>query len=264
MIRAGSITELLGRKIFFLYPPEPIQNLVVAELIQLEYEVYIITDHYILKRALQRFPDSVVFVNIDERLSEPEWELWIRELMIAPETMSSAVGVFSVNDNMELIKKYRDEIKVQCGFIVIKPDNISLILQISDMLKAADARGRRKYIRATTESETITEIIITKNDVSIAGVIKDISVVGLSCVFNTDPLLEVNELFRDIQIKIRDMAFNAESIILGSRMDGQSKIYVMLFTQRISPDTKAGIRRYTHQNLQSKMDAELRSPVHAT
>jgi hypothetical protein len=41
-------------------------------------------------------------------------------------------------------------------------------------------------------------------------------------------------------------------------MDGLSKIYVVLFTQRIDPDVRTRIRKYIQQNLQSKMDAEIK------
>jgi RNA processing factor Prp31 len=41
-------------------------------------------------------------------------------------------------------------------------------------------------------------------------------------------------------------------------MDGDSKIYVLLFTQRIDSGARAKIRKYIQQNLQRKMDAELK------
>ena len=36
------------------------------------------------------------------------------------------------------------------------------------------------------------------------------------------------------------------------------KIYVVLFTQRIDPDVRTRIRKYIQQNLQVKMDTELK------
>jgi hypothetical protein len=49
-----------------------------------------------------------------------------------------------------------------------------------------------------------------------------------------------------------------EGIVFGSRMDGSARIYVILFTQRIDPDVRARIRKFIQQNLQARMDMELK------
>ena len=253
----GYATELLSKKIFFLYPSVVVQNHVIAELIQQEYEIYTAKDHFALKRVLKRYPHSIVFADIGEQMPEYEWETWIQNAMNSPETRGTAVGIISANDDEILQRKYLNMVKIQCGYTVIGSDLNSSILRICDILKTAEAKGRRKYIRATTEAETICSINIPLNGTYINGTIKDISVVGLSCVFDTDPKLEKNTLFRDIQIKLQSIILKVEGIVFGTRMDGRSKIYVLLFTQRIDSEARAKIRKYMQQNLQSKMDAEL-------
>ena len=54
-------TELLGKKIFFLHPSAFVQNEVISELVQLEYEVYVVKDEIALLRALRKYPHSIVF-----------------------------------------------------------------------------------------------------------------------------------------------------------------------------------------------------------
>jgi hypothetical protein len=127
-----------------------------------------------------------------------------------------------------------------------------------EILKVVDAKGRRKYIRASTEKEANTTVNFPINGTFVNGVIKDISVVGFSCAFSDDPGLTKNSLFQDIQIKLQTMLIKAEGIIFGSRMDGESKVYVVLFTQRIDPEVRTRIRKYIQSNLQSKMDAEFK------
>jgi hypothetical protein len=41
-------------------------------------------------------------------------------------------------------------------------------------------------------------------------------------------------------------------------MDGITKIYVIIFTQRTDPDVRTKIRKYIQLNLQSKLDVMLK------
>jgi hypothetical protein len=141
---------------------------------------------------------------------------------------------------------------------VVKSELTLAIKQLMDILKAADAKGRRKYIRATTENETNTTVNFPVNGTFVNGVIKDISVVGFSCAFDVDPELTKNTLFQNIQIKLQTMLIKAEGIVFGSRMDGGNKIYVVLFTQRIDPEVRTRIRKYIQSNLQGKMDLQFK------
>jgi hypothetical protein len=254
----GSDSELLGKKIFFLYPSAIMQNEVASELIQQEYEVYIVRDHQKLPRVLKRYPGSLVLANIDDRMSEGDWEAWIRNIMTELAASQVQIGIVSANDDEVLQRKYINSVKVQGGYTVIKSDISKSVKQIMEILKALDAKGRRKYVRATSENEALTTLNLPHNGAYINGIIKDISVVGLSCSFPEDTELEKNSLCSNIQIKLQSMLLKAEGIVFGSRMDGLDKIYVILFTQRIDPDVRTKIRRYIQSNLQAKMDAELK------
>ena len=83
MSDTNNTTDILGKKVFFLYPTASIQNQIVTELVQHEFEVYIVKNHINLPNVLKRNPDSIVFVNIDERMSEQEWEKWISGILTA-------------------------------------------------------------------------------------------------------------------------------------------------------------------------------------
>ena len=257
MSNVSNPSDILGKKIFFLHPTAVVQNQIVAELAQQEFEVYIVKNHMALEQTLKKYPGSVVFADIDEQMTEKEWEIWIRKVLVDTE-MNAAVGVISANDNEEQKRKYINSVQVSCGYTVLKSDLEKPITQIMEILKAVDAKGRRKYIRASTENETMTTVNLPLNGTFINGTIKDISVVGISCTFDQDPELTKNSLFKDIQVKLQSMLLKVEGIVFGSRMDGSAKIYVFLFTQRIDPEVRTRIRKYIQQNLQSKMDAELK------
>jgi hypothetical protein len=251
-------TELLGKKIFFLHPSAFVQNDIVAELVQQEYEVYVARDEAKLQKLLPSHPQSIVFASIDETLSANKWEGWIRSVMGNESTKDVAIGVLSNTNNEDARRLYLNSIRVSCGFIPVKIGTAKVIKAMLDILKAVDAKGRRKYIRADTRGETMTTINVPNNGAYVTGEIRDISEVGLSCAFAQDPELQKNALLPDLQIKLQSTLLKAEAIVFGSRMDGEERVYVFVFTQKIDPAVRTKIRSYVQKNLQIKMDAELK------
>jgi len=251
----SSPSDIIGRKIFFLYPTASVKNQIIEELAQQEYEVYIAKDHTRLARTLKKYPDSVIYVNIDEAIAKQEWERWIGGILGGYPNVK--VGVFSSTTDEEVKDKYINELNVTCGFLTLKHDMSKSIDIILEILKITNAKGRRKYIRASTERETTATINMPHSGGFINGVIKDISVVGVSCVFEDDPGFKKNALFKDIQIRLQSMLLKVEAVAFGSHMNGHEKNYVLLFTQRIDPDVRVKIRKYIQVNLQNKMDTEI-------
>jgi hypothetical protein len=250
-------SDLLGKKIFFLYPSGVMQNGVAEELTQQEYEVYTIKNHNNLRMVLKEFPNSIVFANIDDGMPEKDWEAWIRGVMGDPVTAKVGVGILSATANEVLERKYLNAIQVKCGFTVVRTDFMSAMRKFYAILQSANAKGRRKFIRVNTEHEANATINIPHRGMFIKGLIKDVSVVGLSCTFSEDPELEKNSLCKDMQIKLQSTLLKAEGIVFGSRQNGDQKIYVFLFTQRTDPDMKTRIRKFNQTVLQVQMDTRL-------
>jgi hypothetical protein len=248
-------SDIVGRKVFFLYPTASVKSQIITELVQQEYEVYFCKDHARLAHLLKKYQDSIVFVNIDDGIAEQEWEKWISTLLSTLPTIE--IGIFSSSNDEELKNKYVNVLRAKCGFMTLKVDMSKTIPVVLEILKSMNTKGRRKYIRATTEHETAATMNMPVHGNIFNGVIKDISVVGISCTFEIDPSLSKNALFKDIQIKLQSTLLKVEAIVFGSRMDGNEKIYVFIFTQRIDPEVRVKIRKYIQQNLQNKMDIEI-------
>jgi hypothetical protein len=251
-------SNYLGKKIFFLYPSATIQNVLAEELLQQEYEVYIVKDHIKLYEILKKYPNSVVFANIDDGMSREEWETWIRTVMAdAALTGKINIGILTQHNDETLRRKYTVSIKCQCGFTVFKSDLKDTIKQICERLQAIDAKERRKYVRTTLDNDSTATVNLPFNGTFINGVIRDMSVVGISCSFDVDPELSKNTLFQDIQIKLQSQLLKTEGIIFGSRINGKEKNYVLLFTPRIDPEIRTKIRRYIQHDLQIKLDKKM-------
>jgi hypothetical protein len=257
MNKTGNVESIVGKKIFFLYPTAVVQNQVIAQLIQQEYEVYLAKNKDKLRRVLRKYPDSIVFIDINEHMPEKDWDLWVTAVMEAPDTKSVSIGIVTANEDDVVKRKYLLVHKVPCGYTVLRYDLKKSIVHIISVLDKVNAKGRRKYIRATTEREANATVNLPWGGEFIKGQIKDISVVGISFTLEGSPDISKNALLKNIQIKLQSNLLKVEGIVFGSRTEGMETVYVILFTQRIDPDVRERIRTYIQHNLQSKMDFEL-------
>jgi hypothetical protein len=245
-------SEIVGKKVYFLYPSAPLQLQVITELVQREYEVYSSKDHVRMAHVLKKYSDSILFINIDEGISEPEWEKWVGGITSALPNVK--IGIFSSTPTDELKTKFENTLHAECGYMALKLDMKNSAPKVIEVLDKFNAKGRRKYLRATMDKDSNATINMPVNTGFANGTIKDISVVGISCSFEHDPGFRKNELFKNIQVRLQTMLLKVEAVVFGSRMEGEEKVYVFIFTQRIDPDVRTKIRTYIQSSLQRRMD----------
>ncbi|MCL2609280.1 MAG: PilZ domain-containing protein [Treponema sp.] len=250
-------SEFAGKKVFFLFPSATVQNGVIPELVQNEYEVYLAYNKDTIRRVLRKYPDSIVLVDTGEKMPEREWEQWVRTVMKAPDTASIAIGVVTTHGEAALKGKYLGELKVAAGFTILGQDMAANIRTVFEALHGLDAKGRRKYVRAADLDGNAT-INIPINGEFVKGRVRDISAVGISFDLEDSPAIEKNSVLKDVQIVLQSGRVNVEGILFGSREGKTETIYVMLFAQKTDFEARAKIRKHVQHALQSRMDLELR------
>jgi len=145
------------------------------------------------------------------------------------------------------------DIGIPCGFVKLKLGTEQSAKILLATLKAAEAKGRRKYVRATCAHDTLSSLNIREGQLNVSGNLVDISVVGFSCVLDPDPMFPKNVMLHDIQLRLRGTIIGTEAIIFGKR-DGEHPVYVMLFTQRMESLTRQKIRSYIQTALQNEIE----------
>jgi hypothetical protein len=249
--------SILGKKVFFLYPPSVIKDDVITRLLEQEFEVYLVKDHETASRLVRAFPASILYVNIDTGMSEPEWEEWIRDTIRSTAPAGTGIGILSYNADEVLQKKYLIDIGVQCGFVKLKLGAEESTRILITTLTAAEAKGRRKYVRVACANDTLSSVNIREGQIQVTGNINDISVVGFSCTFNPDPNFRKNALLTDVQLRLRGSLLRTEAIVFGTR-GGEQTTYVLLFTTRMDPLSRRKVRGYIQTALQNEIEqAEL-------
>jgi hypothetical protein len=206
-------------------------------------------------RLIRLYPNAICFANIDAGLSLQDWEKWIREKRANPESAQTGIGIVSYNSDDELQKKFLMDIGIQCGYIKLKlgVEESSKILIAT--LKANEARGRRKFLRANCEGDTLSKIDVREGPIKTSGSIMDMSVVGFSCVLDTDPGLKKNTVLHDVQLKLRATLIRTQVVVFGTRESDGKILYVMLFLQ-LDNIAREKIRNYIQTSLQSSIEQE--------
>lgn len=216
MIESGA----LGKKILFLYPP-PVLSDVVEELARREFEVYLVSNHEKTRRYLATEPESIVFVNIDEGLEEPEWEAWVRGLRAEPATQRVGVGILSLNDDPGLKAKYLMEVQVPCGYVTLKIGASKSADILAKTLEANEARGKRRFVRARTLPGT-TLCAANFEGQTLRGEIRDFSIAGMAVQFEGPAAFKAGTVLRSLALTIKGGRVSVDGVVVAHRNPSSS------------------------------------------
>lgn len=251
------VMESLGKKVFFIYPHSVIQNQLIQDLIDREYEVYFINDYSKVESICEYYTSPILFINIDEGLEESKWEKLIRDLTQKTSTEHAMIGILTYNENNQLAQKYLMDIMVPCGFIKLKlglNDSTKIIIKTLD---ANEVKGKRKFVRAKCNVDDASLNVLFKGS-QCNGHIVDISSVGMAITFDTSVNIEKNTYLKDIQLKLRGILLMVSAVIIGYRtIENDKTVYVLLFDQLVSNQIKSKLRSFINRTLQHDMERKL-------
>lgn len=246
--------DALGKKVFLLYPHSVIHEEMLDILIMSGFETYTLRDHKKAGKLLEKFPGSIMFINIDDGMPENEWETYIRNLQENPKTQDSRLGILSYNQDKALMEKYLMRLSVPCGYIQLKLGIQQSTKIILNALEANEAKGRRKYIRAFCEDDPNAAMNYKNNEGLFQGKILDISSAGIAARIAKFPEMPPNSLLKDVQLKLRGGLIMMNAVLMGKRRDDRD-VYILLFDpSKTDQDNKIVIHRYIKQCLQKYID----------
>lgn len=249
-------TAMIGKKVFFIYPNSVIQVEMVAELIKDEYEIYLIKDYLKALTLFRRYSNSVVFINIDEGQSEPQWEEYVQTIKNDPDLEAIQIGIMTYNDDPALAQKYLMDIMVSGGFIKLSLGLKESTAIVRKVLEANEARGRRRFLRVKCGDKHST-LNFQRGSETLTGTIMDISSAGMACTFEPEPRMVHNTEVESIQIKLKGTLGLVSGIVMGTRQEGENLVYIILFTNKTNPQVKEKIRGFMQWALQHQVETEL-------
>jgi hypothetical protein len=253
---ADEVRTAWGRKVFFLHPHSVLSEALFLEILGHEYEVYVLKDREAAVTAARAFPGSIFFVNIDEGLSGPEWETWVRGLLSDPRTAETKIGILSYNADSGLAERYLMDLSVACGFIQLKQGLQESKKIILKTLEANEARGRRRYVRARCldPGKTTFNVMFLKKLAT--GTIFDISSAGMTFRFSQHVPLKPNMALEDIQLKLKGILCRVSGVFVGTTK-GDVPRNLLMFDQPVDDASRARIHRFIFVSLQEEMAAAI-------
>ncbi len=245
--------EVYGKKVFILYPQSVIQEEMLHLLIASEYEVALLRDIQQTTRVLAKYPDSIIFVNIEAAMEESQWETFIRSIMDSERTKSTRIGILAYNADPNLTKKYLMDIGVQCGYITLKLGLKETFRIMVKALEANEAKGRRRFVRAICKPQDKASFNVKYSGDFQTGTILDISSAGMACTFDKPPNLRRGTHLVDIQLKLRAMLCRVSGELVGTDKEKPERVLV-LFSKDISPRERHKIHQFVYDRLQETID----------
>ena len=249
--------DIYETKIFFLYPQSIIQNQLIKEIVKNEYAAYIINDHEKALALLEKYQDSIIFINIDAVLQDDQWKIYIKNIQNSPRFVNIRTGILSHFNDEKKEEYYLMELLIPCGFIKMKSnfeESLKIILKVLD---ANEARGKRKYVRVKCDKMDNVSCSIKLNSVIYKGTIVDISSAGMAFMLQGDgTYFKESTEIDNIQLLLKGKLCHLSGIIKGERQTEGKKIYVLLF-DKTNHDESDKIHDFIFQALQDEITKEL-------
>ena len=242
----------LGKKIFFLYPP-PVLTEVVDSLARQEFEVYFTREHERLKRFIGSFPDAIVFINLDDGLKEEGWKAYVASLR--RDSPDVGVGIITLNDNQALREHYLMDLQVQCGFVILKVTASKTAEILAKTLEANEARGRRKFVRAPC-AKGVGQCAVVFEGATLRADLSDLSSSGMAIHFDNAVGLKVGTVLRDMALTIKGQRLSASGVVVAQR-DGESGLVVMFDPASIDDARRDKLKSIVFKINQLSMDLAL-------
>ena len=237
---AISVKEIVtGRKTFFITPDTSlIPETYLEDFFALGYECYFVENDKRVKLQkkidiiLSLFKDVILFFNLDFRIEDIEWSVYIRNL-IEKYNNRTSIGVLYTrrqkkDEKAKLEQKYLYEMGLGCGCIQLEYQKRQNFEIIEKILYANQAQGRRKNIRAIcTPACTYSW---HHGAIDINGTLQDISLSHFTLISPSGKLnIQLYEKVNDFHFNIRGFLFRSDAVLIMERDLGFDKLYVFSF-----------------------------------
>lgn len=251
----ASKVDLFGRKIFFLNPAYSVRNEVITELQNEEYEVYIIESYRDAKNLLRLNENAILFINVDAQLAMNSWYNFIRTFEKEDVLSSIYVGIISERIRPADRELFLTTAQIPAGITMLDTDMKFITESILGILKEANAKGRRQYVRANLSHDKEASLFWNHGTKMHQLKLLDISSVGMS-VKVPPALAQIvgkNFILRDVTLRLGSKQIVIEAVVFAVKEIPDGIIWVLLLLPNTSTKTRDIIRQYISETFQKIM-----------
>lgn len=252
----NTVKEIItGRKTFFFMPDVSLfpENY-LQDFLTRGYETYFISNSRMslahqVDTIVKTFKDCILFFNIDFPIQGISWPVFIRNVQLRYGD-NAIIGVLYTGGQTEAAKTklkllYLFDIGIRGGCVQLefqKDENFTIIEKI---LKANDANGRRKHVRAICTSSCFMSFLYEGEQFS--GKLNDVSLSHFSCtVTSNETPIPLFTKIDNVQLTIKGRRIVSDAILCDSRRVASGNMYIFMFTDK---DGKQGLNVFEQQRL---------------
>ena len=252
--------SVFGRKVFFITPSLTIETQILNRLRLLEYEVYVIDDYKKAKPLLRKNPDSICYVCISSQLVLSGWHNFMKSFENESVFSPLDMGIITSYIPEERRNEFLSELQYDAGYIVEDKSADDLLHEIIKNLDKLEAKGIRKYVRASCVAETQADLLWIKDNRMFKLKIIDISSVGVAAKLSTSQANSVfiNQMVNACTINLRTNQILVDIKISAIKAAGDFLLVVIMFASSTPQDSITKIRDYIATNLQESIDSSIK------
>ena len=240
-----------GRKVLFIDPPSVIEDQMIQFLITAQYEAAVVKDVAQIQPLLQKYPDAVIYFNLDSRTGKEVQEKIMTNILSSKKQNNYVVGILSYDKNEEVAQKYLMEMGASGGYITLDLGFKKSAQILVRALDAAEAKGDRQYVRVKVPNGKGALNIETETE-KYSGEIIDISIVGMACTINTT--FSKGTYLQNIQMRLWGQLINISGTVAGNRDSSGTQISVIMFDPDLDPKTRSKINMFLKRVMQFEVE----------
>jgi hypothetical protein len=246
---------IFGRKVFFLNPPYSVRKVVLGNLQEMEYEIYVIDDYKDAKNILRHYKDSICFINVDEQLTPEAWFNFVTSFEEDEILKTIFLGIITERLRKADKDQFMLKANIPAGLIPLNGRLDDITETFNGILEINGAKGRRQYVRAQCAKDPNAVLFYTVGGKMYQFKLLDISSVGTAAILPPQfkDLLQPNSVMRDITISLGTKQLVLSAAVFAIKENEKFLTLVLLFMKGTLSSTKSVIREYIFKTLSNDM-----------
>lgn len=260
---ASDDIAIKGRKVFFLNLSADVEARLPAILREEEYEVYVLEDYRYAKNILRQFPESILYIQIDEheknRLQLNQWFNYLASFSEDESLCEILLGVMSKRMSTSMQNFFMVNLPLAAGVLTIKSIEGSILSQLKKVLDMNSAKGRRQYVRARCPNDSYDYLKCVINGHEFSLKLNDISCAGISAYvpITSAPYFPAKFVLQNMTLVLglnTNVVCNAAIFTVKPLTEKQS-LLVLLLMPSTTTNAKNLIRKHVFDILQNEIDS---------
>lgn len=260
--------SIMGRKTFFIAPVlSLIPEALLERLLSHGYEAYSIDDDGVcpmrkrVEDLISLYPGCILFFNIDACVEGIEWKEYIQTLCKKHQNDAKIGIIFaeriSGEEKGRIENFYYHEANITASALALTSNSTENYETVLEALAFAEARGRRKMVRATCEPSCQVKF---KNN---TAHLYDVNRAYFCCTF--DDLLQgvrMYDHFHDIEMDVNGMKFETDAVLIMKHSRNNINRYIFMFVKKDgSPELESHLKSRLNKKIYQIVTAERKAAM---